>query len=45
MDQQYIRFNMIKETDYSLLAFLYEWEIDDIDYSDQTTFERMVKGQ
>ncbi len=45
MDQHHIRFNMIKETDYSLLAFLYEWEIDDIDYSDQTTFERMVKGQ
>ena len=26
------------------LAFLYEWEIDDIEYSDQTTFERMVRG-
>lgn len=44
MDQQYIRFNMIKETDYSMFAFLYEWEVDGIEYTDQSTFERMVRG-
>ena len=44
MDEQYIQFKMIKDTDYAPLAFLYEWEIDDIEYSDQTTFERMVRG-
>lgn len=44
VDEQYIRFNLVKETETPLIAFLYEWEVDEIEYSDQTTFERMVKG-
>jgi len=44
MDEQYIRFNLIKATEYPFLAFLYEWEIDSIEYSDKETFEAIVRG-
>lgn len=44
VDEQYIRFNLSKETESSLIAFLYEWEVVKVEYSDQTTFEQMVKG-
>ena len=44
VDQQYIRFNLSKETESPLIAFLYEWEVEQIEYSDQTTFDQMVKG-
>ncbi|MDE5977808.1 MAG: hypothetical protein K2G70_05025 [Turicibacter sp.] len=45
MDEQYIRFNMIKETDYSMLAFLYEWKLDEVEYSDKEAFDKMVKAK
>ena len=45
MDDQYIRFNMVKPTDYSMLAFLYEWQLDGIEYSDRETFEEMIRGR
>ena len=45
MDEQYLRFNMIKPTECATLAFLYEWELDEIEYSDRATFEEMVRGE
>lgn len=44
VDEQYIRFNLVKQIDSPFFAFLSEWEIDQIEYSDATTFDRMVKG-
>ncbi|MTM05673.1 hypothetical protein GMA81_10210, partial [Turicibacter sanguinis] len=41
---QYIRFNLIKQTESPLIAFLYHWEVDQIEYSDKETFDQMVKG-
>lgn len=44
MDEQYIRFRIIKETSNPLTAFLYGWVIDEIEYSDQTEFLGLVDG-
>lgn len=44
VDDQYIRFNLIKQTEISVIAFLYDWEINKIEYSDSSTFDRMVRG-
>lgn len=44
VDEQYIRFNLIKQTESPLIAFLYHWEVDQIEYSDKETFDQMVKG-
>lgn len=44
VDNQYIRFNLIKQTEIAVLAFLYDWEINQIEYSDSSTFNRMIHG-
>ena len=45
MDDQFIRFNLVKETDSPLGAIFYNWVIDDVLYSDQLDFLNMVDGR
>ncbi|MGL4338197.1 MAG: hypothetical protein ACRCST_15040 [Turicibacter sp.] len=44
VDDKYIKFKMIKETDDAVLAFLYEWKIDNIEYTDSVAFEKAKHG-
>lgn len=44
MDEQYIKFRIIKETTNPLTSFLYGWSIDEIEYSTQTDFLELVDG-
>ena len=42
MDDQYIKFHLTKETEHWTQAFLYDWVIDRIEYSDQVEFLELV---
>ncbi|HAX73004.1 MAG TPA: hypothetical protein DCY20_05720 [Firmicutes bacterium] len=44
VDDKYIKFEVVKETTDALSAFLYEWKIDKIEYTDRLTFERAKRG-
>ncbi|MCL1948682.1 MAG: hypothetical protein FWF59_03015 [Turicibacter sp.] len=44
MDEHFIRFHLIKETDNPFLAFLYGWVIEEVKYSDHQEFLELVDG-
>lgn len=43
MDERYIKFRLIKPTEYSGVAFLYDWMIDQIEYSDPFEFSELLR--
>lgn len=44
MDHRYIKFRVIKNTYNPYAAFLYDWEIDGIEYSNQLEFIKLTDG-
>lgn len=45
MDERYIKFRISKATESSSLAFLYDWMVEHIEYSDPIEFSELIEGR